>query len=756
MSVNLEGLTAIPLSLLRSPRAWLRPVARLTRSSLARGGVVGLIFLLGPVSISAGSEIPRGTVTIDLSRGPLAEFLPDETFGAALDGHQRGEIAQIYTPGNIRKMQGAGLRKITYRLRTELGVEAWHWSERGTWSDDAHQQGYWTSSDNPDQRVLSSHGYRLPRRGNTVDQADNDGYSRLADGDDATYWKSNPYLDEHYTNDANTEHPQWVVIDLGKVEAINAARIDWAQPYATHFAIQYWTSPIQDFEITEEGEWRGFPEGLVSDGNGQSITLGLSGDPVNTRYVRILLLESSGTAPPGSTDIRDSLGFAIREISLGIIDDTGSFHDAMKHAPSNATQTVVSTSSTDPWHRSIDLDTNTEQPGFDRLFTSGLTHGLSVLVPVGLLYDTPENAAAEISFLRKRGYPVQQIEMGEEPDGQRVSPEHEAALYLQFATAIHRVDPTLALGGPSFQNGIVYSGFDVDPSQPWVTRFLGYLRSRGRLDDFSFLSFEWYPFDHLCERRSQQLLEQPRLMAQVFQTLREQGAPTSIPWIISEYGYSAFAGRSLVELPSALLNADIVGQFLTLGGKTAYLFGYEPSRPISEGNRCAGYGQMMLLEADAKGRAHWRMPTFFAAHLLTHEWAEPVNRPHTLYAAESDIRDAKGRQIVTAYAVKRPDQTWAILLVNKDPVHAHRTSIVFRDAPVAPASFHGPVEAFQYSRAQYEWKASGPDGHPARTKAPRRFRLTGTSEVNLPPFSLTVVRGFGPRKEVLDKPIAGN
>ena len=744
--MNLDRPSVVPGSLLASQRAWLRPVARL-KGSLAPGGVViGLILLLGSVSHSAGSESLGGTVTVNVSRGPLAEFLPDETFGAALDGHQRGEIAQIYTAGNIRKMQSAGLRKITYRLRTELAVEAWHWSQRGTWSDEAHRQGYWTSDDSPDQRVLISHGYRLPRRGNTIDQAGNDGYSRLTDGDNATYWKSNPYLDERYTGDADDEHPQWVVIDLGKNRAINAARIDWAEPYATHFAIQSWSSAINDFELTEQGEWHSFLQGLVSDGNGAPNLLRLSESPVETRYVRLLLFQSSETASPGSTDIRDSLGFAIREISLGIIDDKGSFRDAIRHAPSNKTQTVVFTSSTDPWHRAIDLDADAEQPGFDLLFAGGLTNGLPVLVPVGLLYDTPENAAAEIRFLRRRGYPIQQIEMGEEPDGQRVSPEHEAALYLQFATAIHRVDPTLALGGPSFQDGIVYSGFDVDPSQSWITRFVGYLRSRGRLADFSFLSFEWYPFDHLCRRQAQQLVEQPQLLAEAFQILREQGAPTSIPWIVSEYGYSAFAGRSMVGVPSALLNADIVGQILTLGGKTAYLFGYEPSRPINEGSRCAGYGQLMLFEADTNGQAHWRMPTFFAAHLLTHDWAEPVNRPHELYAADSDMRDPEGRPIVTAYAVKRPDQAWAILLENKDSTHAYRARIGFRDNTVLhQTSFRGRAEVFQYSRAQYDWKDSGPDGHPVRTEAPRRFSLRGGSPITLPPFSLTVVRGFGPR-----------
>jgi hypothetical protein len=707
--------------------------------------LVSLVLLLGSAANSAGKESLGGTVTVDISRGPVAQFLPNQTFGAALDGHERGEIARIYTANNIRKMQSAGLRKVTYRLRTELGIEAWHWSERGTWSDNKQQQGYWTSSDTLGQQVVISHGYRLPRRGNSIDQAGSEGYSRLTDGDERTFWKSNPYLDHHYTGDANAEHPQWVVIDLGKTEAVNATQIDWAQPYATRFAVQYWASAIPDFEITDEGEWRTFPHGLVCGGDGESVFLRLSGSPVQARYVRILLLDSFETAPPGSTDIRDSLGFAIREVSLGLVDDVDAFHDAIRHAPSNKTQTVVYTSSTDPWHRAIDLDTNTEQPGFDLLFASGLTNGLPVLAPVGLLYDTPENAAAEIRFLRKRGYPIQQVEMGEEPDGQRVSPEHEAALYLQFATAIHRVDPTLALGGPSFQNGIVYSAFDGDQSRSWITRFLTYLGNHGRLDDFSFLSFEWYPFDNLCQRRSRQLMEQPELLAGVFQTLREQGIPTSLPWIISEYGYSAFAGRSMVELPSALLNADIVGQFLTLGGKTAYLFGYEPSRPISEGSRCAGYGQMMLFQADSKGQAHWRMPTYFAAHLLTHEWAEPVNQPHKLYAANSDIRDRKGRQIVTAYAVMRPDQTWSILLVNKNAQRAYTASIGFSDSTHSdPSTFRGRLDVFQYSREQYAWEASGPGGHPVRTQPPRHFRLMGGSQIKLPPFSLTVVRGFGP------------
>jgi hypothetical protein len=707
--------------------------------------LAALALLLCSSSNSVEKELIAGKITVDLSGQPLSEFRPDETFGAALDGQEQGEVAQIYTSENIRKMRSAGLRKITYRLRTELGIEAWHWSEHGKWSDAKHQQGYWVSSSSSDQRIRISHGYRLPRRGNTIDQAEDDGYSRLTDGDPSSFWKSNPYLDKHYTAEADGAHPQWVVIDFGKLREINAAKILWAQPYARKFEIQYWVSEVSDFEVTDDGEWRHFPNGSISGCDGAADLIRLSETPVRTRYIRILLRNSSGTAPIGSTDVRDSLGFAIDEVYFGVIGDSGAFQDAIEHSSSNKTQTVAYTSSTDPWHRAIDLDPNTEQPGFDLVFSSGLTHKLPVLMPVGVLYDTPENAAAEIKFLKARGYPVHQIEMGEEPDGQLVSPEHEAALYLEFATAIHKVEPRLALGGPSFQSGILYNGFDVDPNKSWIARFLGYLRDHGRLDDYSFLSFEWYPFNDLCQQPTGQLLEQPERLARVFREFRENGLPVSIPVIISEYGFSAFAGRTMVEVPSALMNADIVGQFLTLGGKTAYLYGYEPSTPINERSPCADYGQLMLFEADQNLHARWPMPTYFAAHLITQDWAQPINRWHKLYAANSDMKDGSGHQIVTAYAVKRPDQRWAIMLVNKDSERAYAIHVRFINGQSSGQSFRRRVQVFQYSPEQYAWESAGEDGHPGRTNPPHHFVLSGNSLVHLPPFSLTVMRGIAPR-----------
>src|SRR5438034_1370058 len=82
----------------------------------------------------------------------------------------------------------------------------------------------------------------------------------------------------------------------------------------------------------------------------------------------------------------------------------GRFRDAMKRGPKRDGQSVVYVSSTDPWHREIDRDDNIEQPGFDFIYRSGLTNRLPAMVPVSLLYDTPENAAAEIRYLIARGY----------------------------------------------------------------------------------------------------------------------------------------------------------------------------------------------------------------------------------------------------------------------------------------------------------------------------------------------------------------
>lgn len=129
--------------------------------------------------------------------------------------------------------------------------------------------------------------------------------------------------------------------------------------------------------------------------------------------------------------------------------------------------------------------------GLDLFFSSGVTRGLPAMIPIAMIYSTPENSAAEIAYVEMRKYPISYVEMGEEVDGQYMSPEDYAALYIQWARALHKVDPTLKLGGPAFEgvNKDILTWPDASGNASWFSRFLDYLRSHHSLDQLAFFSF---------------------------------------------------------------------------------------------------------------------------------------------------------------------------------------------------------------------------------------------------------------------------
>ncbi len=371
-----------------------------------------------------------------------------------------------------------------------------------------------------------------------------------------------------------------------------------------------------------------------------------------------------------------------------------------------------------------------------------------MLTPTGLLYDTPENAAAEVRFLKARGYSVHQIELGEEPDGQNVTPEHYAALFIQFAEAIHHIDPGIVTGGPSFQSEI--DGWtaiaDDEGDRSWMRRFIRVLRARHHLGDFGFFSFEWYPFDDLCEPGNLRLAANLNLMNRLAERLAADGVPRTIPWIMSEFGYSSFAGQAEVEMPAAVLNVEILAQFIALGGKSAYVYGLEPKVPVRGVDRCDTWGNLTMFLADGDGRAAARMPIYHAAKLLAEEWAEQAEAQHTLYRAFAGAMGDIARSEISAFAVHRPDGQWAVLLINKSALRPRTITIRFDGATDKRSEWVGPLEEFQYSAEQYEWLPQAALGKPLRSEPPKKSRIDAgaSSVIELPAMSLTVVRGFGP------------
>ncbi len=181
---------------------------------------------------------------------------------------ERAERA--FKPETVKELREAPFYSLAYRLRTELGGEVWHWNEGGTWSEPEHAQGYWTSSATSEKPIMVSNGYKLPRRGNTKDQANHDGYSRLSDGDPESFWKSNPYLDAFYTGEDNALYPQWVLINFRKDVPIDGLRILWAEPYAIDYEVQYWEGgPAEYYKDMLRGRWRTFPKGQITGAGGR-------------------------------------------------------------------------------------------------------------------------------------------------------------------------------------------------------------------------------------------------------------------------------------------------------------------------------------------------------------------------------------------------------------------------------------------------------------------------------------------------------
>ena len=682
------------------------------------------------------------TISVDITPSHVKKIIvPNQMLGAGIDRIPQTVIDSAFTKPVIDRVLEAGWGPVTYRQNTELYTEAWHWNPKGTWSDPTGK-GYFVGDSTPGEMLRYSYGYPLPHRGVTRDDGtDTVGYSRLTDGDLNTYWKSNPYLAKPFTGEDDSLHPQWIFFDLASLQNVDAIRIAWTDPYATNYAVQFFTGD-DPIHFPNRGLWQTFPFGLITAAKGGMAMIRLSSSPMAVRWVRVWMTESSNTCDShGSADKRNCVGYAIREISMGTLGPNAEFHDLLRHTP-DQDQTPTYCSSVDPWHEPTDVDhSGRAQVGFDLFYTSGFTRGLPAIIPIALIYNTPEDAAAEIKYLKNRHDPVSYVEMGEEPDGHYMLPEDYAALYVQFAASIHKVDPKLKLGGPIFtgQNKDIEVWADASGNPSFTGRFINYLKSRGHLQDLAFFSFEHYPYEP-CKSQWGSLYDEPALVSGIMQVWRDDGVPPNVPMLITESNISSADSENSVDIFGALWLADYVGSFFTAGGDGLYYFHYIPMG-VRPGCNNSG-GTFGFFNVDLKGQITQPLAQFFASQLVNLEWLKPGSEKHKLFAASSDVQDDAGHTLVTSYAVQRPDGDWALLIINKDQENAHSVRLRFRTADSkAESSFAGDVLSTVFGRAQYVWqplkKMADPDGPTVHSE----LHADATTLFELPAASITVLRG---------------
>ena len=129
--------------------------------------------------------------------------------------------------------------------------------------------------------------------------------------------------------------------------------------------------------------------------------------------------------------------------------------------------------------------------------------------------------------------------------------------------------------------------------------------------------------------------------------------------------------------------------------------------------------------------------------MINLEWVRHGAGVHKLFPASADVLDDAGHALATAYAVKRPDGEWSVMLVNKDASNAHRLKVLVKDADGTERHFSGTVDMVTFGAEQYVWHPEGakshadPDGPLRRTSMP----AGKDSSFELPRASVTVLRG---------------
>jgi hypothetical protein len=304
------------------------------------------------------------------------------------------------------------------------------------------------------------------------------------------------------------------------------------------------------------------------------------------------------------------------------------------------------------------------------------------------------------------------------------------------------VDPDLKLGGPAFQgvNEDILVWPDAQGRTSWLSRFLDYIRSRGRMKDFTFLSFEHYPYEP-CKVQWSSLYDEPTLISHIVDVWRQDGLSSDFPLFITELNISWNTGESFVNIFGALWLSDFVGSYLASGGDALYYFHYLPAGLY---HGCNGsMGTFGLFNVDSKYQITQPLAQFFASQLINLEWVQPGNGIHQIFPSNSNIVDPAGHILVNSYALLRPDGQWSLMLVNKDQENAHEVSVAFEDAAGGRHSFSGPVKVIQFGADQYRWNPSETGGSADPDGPPVTAVVHGNrnSTYKLPRASMTILTG---------------
>ena len=111
----------------------------------------------------------------------MNSFVPTETLGAGIDRISTASTDKLFTEPVMKQVLSAGWQTVSYRQNTELYVEAWHWNPQGTGA--IPRERLFHRQRKPGEPIRHSFGYPCPIAASPAMTADDNGYSRITDGD---------------------------------------------------------------------------------------------------------------------------------------------------------------------------------------------------------------------------------------------------------------------------------------------------------------------------------------------------------------------------------------------------------------------------------------------------------------------------------------------------------------------------------------------------------------------------------------------
>jgi hypothetical protein len=283
---------------------------------------------------------------------------------------------------------------------------------------------------------------------------------------------------------------------------------------------------------------------------------------------------------------------------------------------------------------------------------------------------------------------------------------------------------------------------DAKGKTSWLGRFIDYLKAHGRMEDLSFVSFEHYPLEP-CVVNWADLYREPALVEGILKTWRDDGVPIDVPLMNTESNVSWSLTDPMQDLFAGLWLADSVGAFLLNGGPGAVYY-HSPIQPEPLRPGCGAWSTYGNFVADENLEIRQHTAQYSASQMLNLDWVKHGAGEHQLYGAVGDLLDEAKHELITAYAVKRPDGEWSLMIINKDPSNAHEVKLVFEEnGKDSGAQFRGPVKMVTFGATEYVWRPSGPTSHADPAGPPKRTTVEWKDgqKAELPKASVVVLTG---------------